>query len=197
MKLSNVSGTASRFRLLTTKSLKYLIMFPTRISAEAKYLAERVKSMGGNFPTRNRIAEKLKVPDISEFKSQTDSSGKREFSSTMAFVRILATLLKDKTLGQRIVPIVADESRTFGMEPLFRQLGIYSLHGQKYRPEDADQLMYYREDRKGQILQEGITEAGLRSLRGSLLVRLIRIMRSRCFPFSSSIQCLASSASVT
>ena len=133
---------------------------PPADSPEAKYLLERVEAMGGNFPTRNRKAEKLAVPEISAFKGQTQSSGEREFSSTMAFVRILSTLLKDKVLGKRIVPIVADESRTFGMEGLFRQLGIYSLHGQKYRPEDADQLMYYREDHKGQILQEGINEAG-------------------------------------
>lgn len=129
-------------------------------SPEAKYLRERIEAMGGHFPTRNRKAEKLAVPELEALATQTASSGKREFSSTMAFVRVLAVLLKDKVLSKRIVPIVADESRTFGMEGLFRQLGIYSLHGQRYRPEDADQLMYYREDRKGQILQEGITEAG-------------------------------------
>ena len=133
---------------------------PPPDSPEAKYLAERVAAMGGNFPTRNRKARKLAVPPIEVFKAQTESSGERAFSSTMAFVRILSTLLKDKELGRHIVPIVADESRTFGMEGLFRQLGIYSLHGQKYRPEDADQLMYYREDYSGQILQEGINEAG-------------------------------------
>ena len=129
-------------------------------SPEAKYLADRTKAMGGLFPTRNREAEKLSVPPLTAFAQQLASSGSREFSSTMAFVRILSTLLKDANIGERIVPIVADESRTFGMEGLFRQLGIYSLHGQKYRPEDADQLMYYREDKKGQILQEGICEAG-------------------------------------
>ena len=129
-------------------------------SPEEKYLKERIKAMGGEFPHRNREAEKLKVPDLKEFASQMKASGEREYSSTMAFVRILSVLLKDKELGKRIVPIVADESRTFGMEGLFRQLGIYSLLGQQYRPEDADQLMFYREDKKGQILQEGINEAG-------------------------------------
>ena len=133
---------------------------PDPDSKEARYLAERVKAMGGHFPTRNRKAERLDVPGIDAFKGQTASSGDRQLSTTMAFVRILSTLLKDKGIGQRVVPIVADESRTFGMEGLFRQLGIYSLHGQKYTPEDADQLMYYREDQKGQILQEGISEAG-------------------------------------
>lgn len=129
-------------------------------SPEEKYLHERIQAMGGHFPTRNKVADPLAVPEPKAFAAQLASSGEREFSSTMAFVRILAVLLKDKALSKHIVPIVADESRTFGMEGLFRQLAIYSLHGQKYRPEDADQLMYYREDRKGQILQEGINEAG-------------------------------------
>ena len=133
---------------------------PDADSPEMKYLQQRIEAMGGNFPTRNRKAPRLEVPGLAAFKAQLESSGEREFSSTMAFVRILSILLKDRQLGERIVPIVADESRTFGMEGLFRQLGIYSLHGQQYRPEDADQLMYYREDSKGQILQEGINEAG-------------------------------------
>ncbi|MBF2734822.1 MAG: pyruvate dehydrogenase (acetyl-transferring), homodimeric type [Betaproteobacteria bacterium AqS2] len=133
---------------------------PPADSTEAQYLAERVKAMGGSFPFRNREHEALPVPGVKAFAAQTAASGERSFSTTMAFVRILSTLLKEKQLGPRLVPIVADESRTFGMEGLFRQLGIYSLHGQRYRPEDADQLMYYREDRKGQILQEGISEAG-------------------------------------
>ena len=100
------------------------------------------------------------VPDLSAFDAQLKSSGDREFSTTMAFVRMLTTLLRDKQIGKHVVPIVADEARTFGMEGLFRQLGIYSTEGQLYRPEDAEQLMYYREDKKGQILEEGITEAG-------------------------------------
>ena len=100
------------------------------------------------------------MPPLSAFDTQLKGSGDREISTTMAFVRILTTLTKDKKLGPHVVPIVADESRTFGMEGLFRQLGIYSIKGQLYEPEDADQLMYYREDKKGQILQEGINEAG-------------------------------------
>src|SRR6202008_10111 len=89
--------------------------------------------------------------------------GEREFSTTMAFGRTLSTLLRDKAIGPRVVPIVADEARTFGMEGMFRQIGIYAPFGQKYRPQDADQLMYYREDQKGQVLQEGISEPGAMS----------------------------------
>ena len=100
------------------------------------------------------------VPELSAFQSQLDGSGEREISTTMAFVRVLATLLRDKQIGKRVVPIVPDESRTFGMEGMFRQVGVYSPVGQLYKPEDSEQLMYYREDQAGQILEEGITEAG-------------------------------------
>ena len=103
------------------------------------------------------------MPPLDTFSSQLEGTGEREISTTMAFVRILAALLRDKQIGSRVVPIVPDESRTFGMEGMFRQLGIYSHVGQLYEPEDADQLMFYREDRKGQVLQEGITEAGAMS----------------------------------
>ena len=102
----------------------------------------------------------LPVPPLETFSSQLEGTGEREISTTMAFVRVLAALLRDKQIGPRVVPIVPDESRTFGMEGMFRQLGIYSHVGQLYEPEDADQLMFYREDRKGQVLQEGINEAG-------------------------------------
>jgi pyruvate dehydrogenase E1 component len=100
------------------------------------------------------------VPALETFKAQLESSGDREISTTMAFVRILTSLLRDKGIGQRIVPIVPDEARTFGMEGLFRQVGIYSSVGQLYTPQDSDQLMYYREDKQGQILEEGINEGG-------------------------------------
>ena len=105
----------------------------------------------------------LQVPSLEIFESMLKSSGDHEISTTMAFVRMLTTLLRDKKLGQYIVPIVPDEARTFGMEGLFRQCGIYSSVGQLYTPEDADLLMYYREDQKGQILEEGINEAGAMS----------------------------------
>ena len=100
------------------------------------------------------------MPPLAAFQSLLKSSEDRDFSTTMAFVRILNTLVKDKQVGRRVVPIVADESRTFGMEGMFRQLGIWSSVGQLYTPQDADQLMYYKEDKHGQILQEGINEAG-------------------------------------
>ena len=136
---------------------------PPADAPEMKYLQERLKAMGGGVPNRKNIAPELTAPPLSMFDALLSDSGKREISTTMAFVRILGALLRDKKLAPRIVPIVPDESRTFGMEGMFRQLGIYSRHGQKYRPEDADQMMYYREDKQGQILQEGICEAGAMS----------------------------------
>jgi pyruvate dehydrogenase E1 component len=123
-------------------------------------LRERREALGGPLPTRRRRSESLPVPDLDVFKSQLEGTGDREISTTMAFVRVLAALLRDKQLGRHIVPIVPDESRTFGMEGLFRQCGIYSPFGQRYRPEDSEQLMFYKEDAHGQILEEGITEAG-------------------------------------
>ncbi len=125
-----------------------------------QYLRERRAALGGSLPARRRTAETLAVPELSAFQSQLDGSGEREISTTMAFVRVLATLLRDKQIGKRVVPIVPDESRTFGMEGMFRQVGVYSPVGQLYKPEDSEQLMYYREDQAGQILEEGITEAG-------------------------------------
>ena len=133
---------------------------PPDDSPEIEYMLERRKALGGFLPARRTEVTPLEVPELSAFENQLKGSGDREISTTMAFVRILTALTKDKNIGPHVVPIVADESRTFGMEGLFRQLGIYSIKGQLYEPEDADQLMYYREDRKGQILQEGINEAG-------------------------------------
>jgi len=127
---------------------------------EMKYLMERVKAMGGLLPARRRKAAPLEVPPLSAFEAQLKGTDDREISTTMAFVRILNTIIRDKKIGKYVVPIVPDESRTFGMEGMFRQLGIYSHVGQLYTPQDADQLMFYKEDKKGQILEEGITEAG-------------------------------------
>ncbi len=130
-------------------------------SEEMAYLRERRAALGGYLPSRRRKSDPLPVPPLSLFDSLLKATAEgREISTTMAFVRILTALLRDKDLGQRVVPIVPDESRTFGMEGLFRQVGIFSQVGQLYRPQDADQLMYYREDPKGQILQEGINEPG-------------------------------------
>ena len=133
-------------------------------SPELAYLQAQRKSLGGFLHRRQRTADPLQTPPLSAFESLLKASGEgRESSTTMAFVRILNILVKDKSIGQRVVPIVADESRTFGMEGMFRQLGIWSSVGQLYTPQDADQLMYYKEDKNGQILQEGINEAGAMS----------------------------------
>src|SRR3954453_854268 len=130
---------------------------------EQKYLQERRRQLGGSLPQRRRKSASLEVPELSAFSAQLASTEQREISTTMAFVRILNTLLRDKTFGKFVVPIVPDESRTFGMEGMFRQFGIFSQVGQLYKPQDADQLMYYREDKSGQMLQEGINEAGAMS----------------------------------
>jgi len=133
---------------------------PPLDSPELVYLRERRAELGGAVPARRGHAERLDAPPLSSLQSQLEGSGEREISTTMAFVRILATLVRDKLIGPRIVPIVPDESRTFGMEGMFRQLGIFSQVGQLYEPEDSAQMMFYREDARGQILQEGINEAG-------------------------------------
>jgi len=128
---------------------------------EMKHLRARRAALGGSLPARRRASAPLEIPPLSAFEAVLRPTAEgREISTTMAFVRVLTALLRDKTIGPRVVPIVPDESRTFGMEGLFRQIGIFSQVGQLYRPQDADQLMYYREDSKGQILQEGINEAG-------------------------------------
>ena len=129
-------------------------------SPEFEYLKERRGALGGYLPKRRKRAPDLRVPGLETFKTQLDGTGEREASTTMAFVRMLTALTKDKQIGRHIVPIVPDEARTFGMEGMFRQIGIYASQGQLYTPEDAGALMYYREDKKGQILEEGINEAG-------------------------------------
>jgi pyruvate dehydrogenase E1 component len=129
-------------------------------SAEHRYLHERRHQLGGYLPSRRTVGDALAIPSIEIFKTQLEGSLDREHSTTMAIVRMLTALTRDPRIGSRVVPIVPDEARTFGMEGLFRQLGIYASEGQRYVPQDAGQLMVYREDRKGQILEEGITEAG-------------------------------------
>lgn len=129
-------------------------------NAQKSYLADRRKALGGEFPKRESVSPKLEIPPLSKFEAQLKSTGDREISTTMAFVRILTTLLRDKNVGKNVVPIVPDESRTFGMEGLFRSVGIYNPKGQNYTPEDADQMMFYKEKTDGQVLQEGINEAG-------------------------------------
>jgi pyruvate dehydrogenase E1 component len=133
---------------------------PAPDSEEMKYLLEHRQRLGGSLPQRRNEAAPLTIPPLAAFEGLLEGTGEREISTTMALVRILQTLLKDKHIGSHIVPIVPDEARTFGMEGMFRQIGIYSSTGQLYTPQDADLLMSYREDKKGQILEEGINEGG-------------------------------------
>jgi pyruvate dehydrogenase E1 component len=133
---------------------------PPEDSEEIQYLRNRRKALGGFMPVRKQMAAPLEVPDLSLFESLLQDSGDREMSTTMAFVRLLTLLARDKKIGKNIVPIVPDEARTFGMEGMFRQLGIYSSVGQLYEPQDKEQVMFYKEDLSGQVLEEGINEAG-------------------------------------
>ncbi len=135
------------------------ITFPDG-SPELEYMRARRMELGGYVPTRRRKAAPLKIPELSTFDRLLKSTEDREISTTMAFVQMLQMLIRDKNVGRHVVPIVPDESRTFGMEGMFRQLGIWNQQGQLYTPEDKDQLMFYKESKDGQILQEGINEAG-------------------------------------
>lgn len=163
MNEEHLKAFRTRFNLpITDEQIAKLEFYqPDKDSPEIKYIHARREALGGYLPARRVQAdEKLKTLELKEFEAQLQSTGEREVSTTMVFGRILHTLLKDKTIGQRVVPIIPDESRTFGLEGLFRQIGIYSPVGQLYKPVDADQVMYYREDKKGQILEEGINEGG-------------------------------------
>lgn len=133
---------------------------PSPDSPEMKYMFERRKQLGGFYPARRNTFDKLETPELDAFSSQLKGTGEREISTQMALNRVLSTLVKDKNIGNRIVPIVPDEARTFGMEGMFRQLGIYTSQGQRYTPHDRDQIMYYKESKTGQILEEGINESG-------------------------------------
>ena len=133
---------------------------PDSDSPEIQYLQGQRAALGGYLPSRSTEVEPLEIPELEVFKALLESTGERTMSTTMAIVRIMSTLARDKKIGKKIVPIVPDEARTFGMEGMFRQMGIYSPFGQLYDPEDADQLMWYKEQQNGQILEEGITEAG-------------------------------------
>ena len=161
MDLDEMRAFRDRFSIpVSDKEIEKIPFYrPPDDSAEMKYLREH-NAKRGFLPHRRRKSVSLAVPELKAFDGQLQSTGEREISTTMAFVRILNTIVKDKTIGARAVPIVADESRTFGMEGMFRQLGIYSSVGQLYHPQDAEQLMWYREDKGGQILQAGINEAG-------------------------------------
>src|SRR3989338_5818965 len=165
MSLDDLKYFRERFALnLSDTEIEALQYYtPEKNSLEMQFLKKQRENLGGFLPLRDAQCEKLTIPALSAFQSMLDGLGDREISSTMAFVRILSVLLKDSAIKDRIVPIVADESRTLGMEGLFRQIGIYAPEGQQYQPEDKNQLMYYREDQQGQLLQEGISESGAMS----------------------------------
>ena len=151
-----------RFNIpITNEQAKKAYFYKPRSSSkEIKYLLDRRKKLGGFVPEREPKGPKIKIPSISIFKELLDGAGDRKISTTMAYVRLLTLLTKDKSIGKNIVPIIPDEARTFGMDPLFRQLGIYAHSGQLYDPVDSNQFLYYKETKEGQILEEGINEAG-------------------------------------
>ncbi len=162
MDIESLKKFRDRFDLpLTDEQVESLSFYkPAEDSPEMKYMASRREAMGGFVPQRRRKGNELSVPPLSAFENMLTATGDREISTTMAFVRILSTLVRDKQIGKYVVPIVPDEARTFGMEGMFRQLGIYASQGQLYEPQDSDQVMYYKESKDGQILEEGINEAG-------------------------------------
>jgi pyruvate dehydrogenase E1 component len=162
MGTSSIRAFRDRFRLPIPDEKVDEVPFycPPEDAPEMQYMRSRIEELGGSVPARRRKAAPLEVPQLAAFEAQLKGTDGREISTTMAFVRILNTIIRDKKIGKLVVPIVPDESRTFGMEGMFRQLGIYSHVGQLYRPQDAEQLMYYKEDKNGQILEEGINEAG-------------------------------------
>ena len=149
---------------LTDKQVKNIEYYkPAENSPEIKYLKDCRVKLGGHIPERTTFAKSVKTPPQDIFESFMKSTGDKEMSTTMALVRMLANLLRDKNVAPRLVPIIADEARTFGMEGFFQKIGIYAHEGQKYEPVDSEQLSSYREDKSGQVLQEGITEAGAMS----------------------------------
>ena len=149
---------------LTNKQVKNIEFYkPSEKSEEIKYIKERRMKLGGNLPKRSSFAKPIKKPSKDIFENMLKSSGDREMSTTMALVRMLTNLLRDKNIAPKLVPIIPDEARTFGMEGFFQKIGIYAHEGQKYEPEDSEQLSSYKEDKKGQVLEEGITEAGAMS----------------------------------
>ncbi len=162
MDIASLKAFRDRFDLpISDQQVENLSYYkPASDSPEMQYMAERRAALGGFMPKRRRKGNELNVPDLSAFENMLGATGDREISTTMAFVRILSTLVRDKQIGKYVVPIVPDEARTFGMEGMFRQLGIYSSVGQLYEPQDSDQVMFYKEQKDGQILEEGINEAG-------------------------------------
>ncbi len=165
MELEDMKAFRDRYNIPLTDAEVAEAKFyrPPEDSQEMKYMRARREALGGYLPIRNTLGTPLEIPDLGLFEALIRGSGEREMSTTMVFIRILTMLARDQKVGKNIVPIVPDEARTFGMEGMFRQLGIYSSVGQLYTPQDRGQVMYYREDKQGQILEEGITEAGAMS----------------------------------
>ena len=162
LSMDNIKSFRDKFNIPVSDSEieKLPYVRPPEDSPEIQYLKKTREGLGGFIPRRRTTSEVLTMPDNKIFEKLYESSGDRKISTTMAIVRIITELLKDSGVGERIVPIVPDEARTFGMEALFRQVGIYSSAGQKYEPEDADKVMWYKESKEGVMLEEGITEAG-------------------------------------
>ena len=162
LSMDNIKSFRDKFNIPVTddeiESIPYVR--PADDSPEIQYLKKTRESLGGPIPRRRNTSKILPLPNESAFTKLYEGTGERKISTTMAAVRVLTDLLKDKEIGKRIVPIVPDEARTFGMEALFRQVGIYSSAGQNYEPEDADKVMWYKESKEGVMLEEGITEAG-------------------------------------
>lgn len=165
MAMESLRGMRDRFNIpLSDEQVENLeYCRPEEDSELLAYMRKRREALGGYLPQRKKFAEPLEVPPLESFSAMLKDTGDREISTTMAFVRLLTALTRDKKVGKHIVPIVPDEARTFGMDGMFRQLGIYSSVGQLYTPQDRDQVMFYKEDKSGQILEEGITEAGAMS----------------------------------
>ncbi len=165
MPIEDIRAFRDRFTVEVGDDLDHGLPFlrPAAGGPDETYLKERRQALGGALPQRRRAATALQIPGLDAFESMLGATGEREISTTRAFVNALTVLLRDKNLKERLVPILADEARTFGMEGLFRQIGIYSPWGQLYQPVDSDQLMFYKETKNGQILQEGINEAGAMS----------------------------------
>jgi len=165
MNIEALKAFAGRFNIpLTDEQIEKAEYYkPAEDSPELQYMHAQRKALGGYLPSRTHLAAPLDVPALSTFDALLQGSGDREMSTTMAFVRILTSLARDNKIGKNVVPIVPDEARTFGMEGMFRQLGIYSSVGQLYEPQDKSQVMFYKEDKSGQILEEGINEAGAMS----------------------------------
>lgn len=162
MDIESLMGFRDRFNIPLKDEELYDVPFikPPEDSKEMKFIRQTREGLGGYLPSRNTESKALTIPPLDSFSSILKGSGEKEMSTTMAFVRLLSTLAKNKEIGKNIVPIVPDEARTFGMEGMFRQLGIYSPYGQLYEPQDSESVMWYKEDKKGQILEEGINEAG-------------------------------------